>query len=107
MAVTRHTRVTSEKVKDAALATVDYGDATITEAKLSEHLEHGTVTGVTATGRYKTLTGFSGVPDVVCTEITGSLASRLMGTPTAGSFGVKLTAAGTQDVMFQAWGARA
>jgi len=108
MAVTRHTRVTSEKVKDAALATVDYGDATITEPKLSEHLEHGTITGVTATGRYKVFTtAFGGVPDVVPTEITGSLAGRLMGTPTAGSFGAKLTAAGTQDVMFQAWGARA
>ena len=140
MGVTRHVRVTSEKVKDAALDTVDYADDSITAAKIldhtlgsqnfstanvilqnaaqikaelitepkfSEHLEHGTVTSVTATGRYKTLTGFGGVPDIVLTEITGSLAARLMGTPVAGSFGVKLTTAGTQDVMFQAWGARA
>jgi hypothetical protein len=107
MGVTKHVRVTSEKIKDAALATVDYGNATITEAKFSEHLEHGTVTGVTATGRYKVFTtAFGGAPDVVFTEITGSLAARLMGTPVAGSFGAKLTAAGTQDLMFQAWGAR-
>jgi hypothetical protein len=92
---------------DRHLQTVAYKDASIAEAEFAEHFEHGTVTGVTATGRYKVFTtAFGGVPDVVFTEITGSLASRLMGTPTAGSFGAKLTAAGTQDVMFQAWGAR-
>ena len=107
MGVTKHIRVTSERVKDASLATVDYGDATITVAKFSRHLEHGTIAGVTAAGRYKTFgTAFGGVPDVNLTEITGSLAARLMGTPSLGSFAAKLTATGTQDVMFQAWGAR-
>jgi hypothetical protein len=104
MGVTRHTRVTSEKVKDAALATVDYGDATITEAKFSEHLEHGTVTGVTATGRYKTLTGFTGVPNVVVTGEDGN--ARLAQAPVAGSFKAELDAAGTKNVQFIAWGAR-
>ena len=91
---------------DRHLETVSYKGAD--DSITSQHFEHGTVTEVTATGRYKVFTtAFGGVPDVVFTEITGSLASRLMGTPVAGSFGVKLTTAGTQDVMFQAWGARA
>jgi len=104
MAVTRHTRVTSEKVKDAALATVDYGDATITEAKFSEHLEHGTIVNVDSVGRYKTFTtAYGGVPNVV---VTGRGAdAQLVGAPTAGSFKVKTTG-GTVTCDFISWGAR-
>ena len=90
---------------DRHLQTVSYKGAgdSITNA----HLEHGTITGVTATGRYKTFDqAFGGVPDVVCYEITGSNASRLKGTAAAGSFAVKLTTAGTVDLMFHAWGVR-
>ena len=106
MGVTRHVRVTSEKVKDAALATVDYGNATITEAKLSEHLEHGTITGITLTGKYKTFTtGFGGVPDVVVTGIDAN--ARLGTVPAAGSFKVELDAAGTANAKYIAWGVRA
>ena len=93
---------------DRHLETVAYKDASIAEADFAEHFEHGTVTGVTATGRYKLFTtAFGGVPDVVCYEIgSAAIASRLMGTPVAGSFKVNLTSAGTQDMMFHAWGAR-
>ena len=91
------------------LETVAYKDASVAEADFAEHLEHGTITGVTATGRYKTFTtAFGGVPDVVCYEIgTSAPASRLFGTPDAGSFMVKLSSTGTRVLMFQAWGARA
>ena len=104
MGVIKHVRVTSEKVKDAALATADYGGATITEAKFSEHLEHGTITSVTATGRYKTLTGFTGVPNVVVTGVDGN--ARLAQAPVAGSFKAELDAGGTVNAQFIAWGAR-
>ncbi|MCK4732858.1 MAG: hypothetical protein KAT65_10425 [Methanophagales archaeon] len=105
MGVTKHVRVTSEKVKNAALATVDYGDATVTEAKFSEHMEHGTITGVTVTGRYKTFgTVFSSAPDVVVTT-RGTYDAQVVVTPAVGSFKAGLSA-GTSNVMFMAWGAR-
>lgn len=37
MGVTKHIRVTSEKIKDAALATVDFADDSITAAKVLDH----------------------------------------------------------------------
>lgn len=37
MQVTKHTRVTGEKVKDATLATVDIADDSITAAKVLDH----------------------------------------------------------------------
>ena len=105
--IKRHVQVGSTGIADGALDTVDIKDASVSPAKLQEMFEHGTVSGVTATGRYKTFTtAFGGVPDVVCQEIVGSLASRLKGTASAGSFQVYLTATGTQDIVFMAWGAR-
>lgn len=90
------------------LETLAFKDASIVEADFAEHFEHGTVPSVTLTGTYKTFaTPFGDVPDVVCFEIgSASNASRLYGTPVAGSFRVRLTSAGTSTLMFQAWGAR-
>ena len=139
MGVTRHIRVTSEDIEDAALATVDYADDSITaakvldhtlgsqnlstatniivgsaqlkdavvlETKLVEHLEHGTITGVTVTGRYKTFgSAFGSAPDVVVTA-RGTYDARVVVTPAVGSFKAGLSA-GTSNVMFHAWGARA
>lgn len=87
------------------LETVAYKDATVKEADFYEHLEHGTITGVTATGRYKTFTtAFSAEPQVV---ITGEGANaRLAHAPAAGSFKVELDAGGTVDAGYIAWGAR-
>ena len=90
------------------LETVAYKDASIVEADFAEHFEHGLIPDVTETGTYKTFaTAFGGVPDVVCYEIgTTANASRLFGTPVAGSFRVCLTSTGTYPLMFQAWGPR-
>ena len=105
--IKRRTQVDSSKIADGALDTVDIKDASVTPAKLQEMFEHGTVSGVTATGRYKVFADtFGGVPDVVCQEIVGSLANRLKGTASPGSFQVQLTAAGTQDITYVAWGQR-
>ena len=105
--IKRHMQVESTRLADGALDTVDIKDASVTAAKLSEKFEHGTVSGVTATGRYKTFTtAFGGVPDVFVQETTTSLAARVVGTAAAGSFQVNTTATGTVDVMFQAWGVR-
>jgi hypothetical protein len=105
--ITRRTQVDSSKLADASLDTVDIKDESVTPAKLYEKFEHGTVSGVTHTGRYKIFAGtFGGVPDVVCQEIVGSLANRLKGTASPGSFQVQLTADGTQDISYMAWGAR-
>ena len=91
------------------LETVAYKDASVAEADFAEHFEHGTITDVTKTGRYKTFTtAFGGVPDVVCYEMgTTANASRLMGTAALGSFSVCLTTTGTYNLIFQAWGVRA
>ena len=138
MAVTRHTRVTSEKVKDAALATVDYADdsitaakildhtlgsqnfstvnvilqnaaqikaALITEAKFSEHLEHGRLGSVEGSGTYiHFTTPFSAAPDVVISGI--GTAARLSAAPGTVRAGVELVAGGTVAVHYIAWGAR-
>ena len=105
MGVTRHVRVTSEKVKDAALATVDYGNATITEAKFSEHLEHGRLGSVEGSGTYiHFTTPFSAAPDVVVSGI--GTAARLSAAPGTARAGVELVAGGTVAVHYTAWGAR-
>ena len=104
--IKRLVQVGSTEIADGALDTVDIKDASVTPAKLEEKLEHGTVSGVTATGRYKVFdAAFGGVPDVVCYE-NKSIESRLMGTATLGSFQVQLSATGTQDLTFMAWGNR-
>ena len=106
MGVTKHTRVTSEKVKDAALATVDYGDATITEPKFSEHLEHGRLGTVDPGGTYiHWETPFSATPNVI---LTGeSAAPRLGAVPGTVRSSVNIPAAGgTHATHYVAWGAR-
>jgi hypothetical protein len=105
--IIRKMQVDSSEIADASLDTVDLKDESVTPAKLYELFEHGTVSGVTATGRYKTFTNdFGGVPDVFCQEITSSKAARVVGTASPGSFQVNITSAGTIDVIFQAWGVR-
>ena len=104
MGVTKHVRVTSEKVKDAALATVDYGDATVTAAKLSERLVHSTGSA-TGSGTYTKFTPvFGGVPQVVAMGY-GS-AVYLKKAPVVGSFALKQSSAGTISANYVAWGAR-
>ena len=105
MGVTKHVRVTSEKVKDAAIATVDYGDATITEAKFSEHLEHG-AGSATLTGTYTEFTtDFGAAPQVVATGY--GTAVYLAKAAVVGSFALKQSAAGTISANYVAWGTRA
>lgn len=81
------------------------GDNAITEGKLSEHHEHGTVSGVTLGGRYRVYdVAFAGTPDTVIAG-AGSLAQAIT-RRTSGSFQIKLNAAGTAEVMYDAWGPR-
>ena len=104
MGVTKHTRVTSEKVKDAALATVDYGNATVTETKFSEHLEHGLGSAILGGTYTKFTTAFGAAPQVVATGY-GS-AVYLAKAPVAGSFALKQGATGTISANYVAWGTR-
>ncbi len=108
--VSRHTQTTGERIEDATIEAVDIADATITEAKFSEHFEHGRIGTVSKSGFYKLFTtAFGAAPHVVVTGINEDLGTfATLGTaPAVGSFKVVLTGDGTLDVMFMAWGQRA
>ena len=71
--------------------------------------EAGTVTGVSATGRYKSFrTVFSVRPIVTVSAIrsAGSLGPLLYGTPATGSFRVRMDAVGSTMLSYIAIGAR-
>lgn len=110
MGVSKHTRTTGERVTDATIEAVDIADATITEDKFSEHLEHGTLVNISKGGRWKEFdTAFGAAPHVVISgesEAVGTYVT-LGATPKAGSFKVELAADGTLNANYVAWGDRA
>lgn len=109
MEVSRHTRTTGDQIEDGTIEAVDIAAATITEAKFSEHLEHGTISNISKGGRWKSFTtAFGAAPHVVISgesETAGTYAT-LGATPKAGSFKVELAADGTLDGNYIAWGER-
>ncbi|NIS20255.1 MAG: hypothetical protein GWN12_09830 [Thermoplasmata archaeon] len=129
------TQLQADDIKDASIATQDLAAASVTAAKMADDAvgsaviagsnvvtnnikgssvqvdqfgvlrDHGTVAGVTATGRYKSFhTAFGGAPNVV---VTGEGANaRMAQAPAAGSFKAELDAAGTAPARYVAWGSR-
>lgn len=72
-------------------------------------IEMGSVTGVSATGRYKAFAAtFANRPLVVVTGIrsAGSVTPALYGTPAVGSFRVRMQAVGSTMLQYIAMGAR-
>ncbi len=108
------TKIVSDDIEDATIATADIADSAVTSAKVSDKsiktkdldaMEHGNFVGVDQTGSYVQFgSAFSSAPDVVLTGIGGETL-QLIGTPVAGSFQASATA-GTVPGMYMAWGSR-
>jgi len=93
--------IASQAVTEAKIAS-----QAVTEAKMYEHYEHGTITGITATGRYRAFTtAFGAAPAVNVTAV--AKIAYLGVAPATGSFNVKLSAAGTANGYFIAFGQKA
>jgi hypothetical protein len=74
------------------------------EYKFAEHYEHGTITDVTATGRYKSFSDAFYNMHVVITGVGGIVYLALA--PAPGSFKVQRSTAGTSNAHYHAWGGR-
>lgn len=71
--------------------------------------EYGTITGVSATGRYKTYSvAFASRPIVNISAIrsAGSQNPLLYGTPNVGSFRIRMDSVGSTMLTYTAFGAR-
>jgi len=105
--IKRHMQVDSSRIADGALDTVDIKDASVTAAKFSELLEHGTVVTSSA-GTYLVFdTAFGGTPTVVVSSVDAlGTVPQLAHTPTSGSTLIDLSTSGSVVVHYIAWGAR-